>query len=146
MNPESISILRSFSRSVTRRVGVFTDRFLGMDRPLAEARLIFEIGRDGSDLPKLRAKLGFDSGYLSRLLRSLEQQGFIAVVPLERDHRIRRASLTPRGHRELRELDRRGDEFAGSILAPLTEAQRERLTRAMEEVERLLRLSAITIA
>jgi DNA-binding MarR family transcriptional regulator/GNAT superfamily N-acetyltransferase len=141
---ETLSV-RRFNRTVTRRVGVFTDRFLGRDRPLGEARLIFEIGREGCDVRELRAQLDFDSGYLSRLLRSLERQNLIEVVPHQRDRRIRRARLTPAGDGEFSELNRRGDEFAESLLGPLTASQRQRLALAMEQVERLLRLSAITI-
>ena len=138
-------MIRSFSRSVTHRVGVFTDRFLGRDRPLAEARLLFEIGRGGNDVRVLRTRLGFDSGYLSRLLRSLEKQNFVEVVPQPTDRRTRHARLTATGESELAELDRRGDDFARTLLAPLTEGERQRMVRAMDEVERLLRLSATVL-
>lgn len=137
----AIRTVRSFSRAVTLRVGIFTDRFLGRDRPLGEARLIFEIGRQGADVRELRARLDLDSGYLSRLLRSLEQQGLIAVAPLESDLRIRHARLTPDGLTELDKLNRLGDEFARATLEPLSEAERRRLVEAMSEVERLLSLS-----
>ena len=146
MSSDEISRVRSFSRSVTRRVGVFTDHFLGRKRPLAEARLIFEIGLGGRNVRELRARMGFDSGYLSRLLRSLEKQGLVEVAPLARDRRIRSVLLTPEGQHELEHLNRLGDDFAASVLAPLSDSQRRRLTQAMEEVERLLQLSATTIA
>lgn len=146
MSDEAILTVRSFNRAVTQRVGIFTDRFLGRDRPLAEARLIFEIGREGSDLRELRERLELDSGYLSRLIRSLERQGFVRVIPLESDRRIRQARLTPEGEIELAELDRRGDEFAEGLLEPLTEPERQRLVRAMGEVERLLSLSFCKIS
>ncbi len=146
MESDEISTVRSFSRSVTRRVGVFTDRFLGRDRPLAEARLIFEISRDGREVRELRSNLGFDSGYLSRLLRSLERQDLIEVLPGEKDRRIRRVHLTVLGLRELAELDRRGEEFAVALLEPLSKKQRRQLVDAMADVERLLDLSATVVA
>ena len=141
MTNSAIPSVRSFNRAVTQRIGIFTDRFLGRDRPLGEARLIFEIGRDGDDVRQLRARLGLDSGYLSRLLRSLERQGLIEVVPLESDRRVRQACLTADGEIELAELDRRSDDFALGLLEPLSESQRERLVEAMDQVERLLSLS-----
>ena len=64
--------LRRFNRTVTRRIGVLTDDYLGHGRPLAESRLLFEVGRGGSDVRDLRARLALDSGYASRLLKSLE--------------------------------------------------------------------------
>ncbi len=145
MQDEAIPTVRSFSRSFTQRIGVFTDRFLGRDRPLAEARLIFEVGREGCDVRELRSRLDLDSGYLSRLLRSLERQGLLEVVPQENDRRIRRACLTAAGGVELDELNRRGDEFARSLLAPLSAAEQERIVRAMRDVEQLLNAAATTI-
>lgn len=141
MASKDIPQVRSFNRAVILRVGIFTDRFLGRDRPPAEARLIFEVGHDGADLRELRARLALDSGYLSRLVRSLERQGLIEVIPLESDRRIRQARLTPDGESELSELDRRGDEFAQTMLEPLSLPEQERMVEAMSEVERLLSLS-----
>jgi GNAT superfamily N-acetyltransferase len=59
---------------------------------------------------------------------------------------VRRARLTRAGMAELRELDRRSDRLAQSILDPLSESQRTSLADAMAEVERLLSASAIAIA
>ncbi|MCG8460115.1 MAG: bifunctional helix-turn-helix transcriptional regulator/GNAT family N-acetyltransferase [Holophagales bacterium] len=142
---DAIRTVRRFSRAVTQRVGIFTDRFLGRDRPLGEARLIFEIGRHGCDVRELRARLDLDSGYMSRLLRSLERQGLVRVNPLEADRRIRQAQLTADGHDELDELDRGGDAFARDLLEPLDPAERRRLIEAMAEVERRLALAATAI-
>ena len=139
--PEAVPVVRSFSRAVTLRVGIFTDRFLGRDRPLGEARLIFEIGRRGCDVRELRTRLDLDSGYLSRLLRSLEAEGLVELTPLPSDRRARQARLTDAGLVELAELDRRGDAFAQRVLDPLSSVERGRLVTAMAEVERLLSLS-----
>jgi DNA-binding MarR family transcriptional regulator/GNAT superfamily N-acetyltransferase len=108
--------------------------------------VLFEIGREGAGVRELRAKLELDSGYLSRLLRTLERQGLIEVVPDPADRRVRRARLTRAGKAEFALLDRRSDQLAASLLGSLTEAQRRRLLAAMAEVERLLLASALTIA
>ena len=120
---------------------MFTDSFLGRGRPLAESRLLFEIGKEDADVRELRSRLNLDSGYLSRLLRSLERHGFVEVATLESDQRSRRAWLTIAGLAELEELDRLGDRFAEETLAPLSEAERTRLVEAMSEVEKLLNRS-----
>jgi DNA-binding MarR family transcriptional regulator/GNAT superfamily N-acetyltransferase len=146
MPNDPIPTVRSFYRALTLRVGVFTDRFLGRERPLAQSRLLFEIGREGADVRELRSRLDLDSGYLSRLLRSLEQQGLVTVAPLESDLRGRRACLTVAGLEELAELDRLGDLFAEGTLEPLGEAARARLVAAMSEVEKLLNLSFTRIS
>jgi DNA-binding MarR family transcriptional regulator/GNAT superfamily N-acetyltransferase len=146
MDESQIQQVRRFNRAVTRRIGVLTDDYLGRGRPLAESRLLFEIGEGGADVRELRTRLSLDSGYLSRLLRALEAQGLIAVRPSTDDARVRRVTLTRKGQRELDTLDTRSQTLATSLLAPLGAAQRERLIAAMEEVERLLRASAVETA
>jgi DNA-binding MarR family transcriptional regulator/GNAT superfamily N-acetyltransferase len=146
MSNDPIPTVRSFYRALTLRVGVFTDSFLGRGRPLADSRLLFEIGREGADVRELRSRLNFDSGYLSRLLRSLERHGLIEVAPLQSDLRSRRARLTLAGLAELEELDRLGDRFAEGTLEPLSEAQRVRLVEAMSDVKTLLNLSFTRIS
>lgn len=145
MDEHQIQQVRSFNRTVTRRIGVLTDDYLGRGRPLAESRLIFEIGCDGAEVRDLRARLSLDSGYLSRLLRSLEAQGLAKSRPASGDARVRRVTLTAKGRREVDLLDRRSQDFATSLLASLGPSQRERLTGAMAEVERLMRAAAVTI-
>jgi DNA-binding MarR family transcriptional regulator/GNAT superfamily N-acetyltransferase len=130
--------VRSFNRLVTERVGALNDHYLARDRPLGEARLLWEIGPDGCDVRLLRARLGLDSGYLSRLLRSLESSGVVVVEPSPQDRRMRTARLTPAGAAERELLDERSDALARSFLEPLSAPRRERLVAAMHEVELLL--------
>jgi DNA-binding MarR family transcriptional regulator/GNAT superfamily N-acetyltransferase len=130
--------VRRFNRVVTQRVGALEDRYLARGRPLGEARVLWEIGDDGCDIRSLRSRLGLDSGYLSRLLRSLEAADLVTVGPSARDRRVRTAQLTSSGRAERALLDQRSDELAQSFLAPLDKGQRDRLVTAMGEVERLL--------
>jgi len=60
---------------------------------------------------------------------------------MESDRRVRAVELTPDGEIELAELNQRGDDFAQTVLDPLTESERSRLVESMAEVERLLSLS-----
>ena len=145
MDPSAVARVRKFNRVVTQRVGALDDHFLARDRPLGEARLLWEIGVDGCEVRSLRARLGLDSGYLSRLLRSLEGAGLVTVQPGEPDRRVYTAQLTSAGRNEIDVLDRRADELAESFLAPLTESQRDRLVTAMGDVERLLMAGMVQI-
>ena len=126
--------MRRFNRTVSQRVGALNDRYLARDRPLGESRLLWEIGEQGCEVRTLRARLDLDSGYVSRLLRSLEAGALIEVGPSEHDRRVRRARLTKHGVGERTVLDRRSDALAWSMLEPLDEAQRQRLVAAMDEV------------
>jgi DNA-binding MarR family transcriptional regulator/GNAT superfamily N-acetyltransferase len=145
MDAASIRQVRSFNRTVTERVGALNERFLGRPRPLGESRLIWEVGAEGAEIRELRARLSLDSGYLSRLLRSLERQGLLVVETSGRDRRVRCARLTNAGAGERAELDRRADVLARGVLDPLNEGQRVKLLSAMSEVERLLNASLVEI-
>ncbi len=140
-----VSQVRSFNRTVTERAGALNETFLSRGRPLGQARLLWEIGQNGSDIRLLRARLDLDSGYVSRLLRSLENDGLAVVERSRADGRVRTARLTARGMAERKVLDRLSDDAAAALLGPLSDRQRTRLVTAMAEVERLLTASAIQV-
>src|SRR6266700_3966933 len=146
MEQVMIDQVRRFNRAVTQRAGALDDAFLSRGRPLGQARVLWEAGPDGCDVRELRARLDLDSGYLSRLLRSLERDGLVAVQRSGTDGRVRTARLTTRGAAERDVLDQRSDAAAVAILEPLSPGQRARLITAMAEVERLLAAWAVRIA
>jgi DNA-binding MarR family transcriptional regulator/GNAT superfamily N-acetyltransferase len=145
MEAPLVEQVRSFNRTMTERVGVLNDHFLGRNHPLGEARLLWEIGAEGAEIRELRRRLGLDSAYVSRLLRSLEGQGLIVVGTSSDDGRVRMVQLTKAGLRERAELDHRADAFARSLLEPLSASQRVKLAAAMRQVERLLIASLVKI-
>jgi DNA-binding MarR family transcriptional regulator/GNAT superfamily N-acetyltransferase len=146
MDESQVQGVRRFNRLVTQRVGALEVDYLRRGRPLAEARLLFEIGADGADVRALRSKLGLDSGYLSRLLQSLSAQELIAIAKGEEDGRRRRVSLTRKGSAERAAYDRLSDNLAASMLDPLDGSQQTRLLGAMGEVERLIRAASVKVA
>ena len=145
MEDHQVAQVRRFHRLVTKRAGALEDHFLGRDRPLGESRVLYEIGNRGADIRELRARLELDSGYLSRLVQSLAEKDLVVVRTGEDDERVRRAEPTPAGRAELDEMNRRSDDAARAILAPLSAGQRTRLVEAMAEVQRLLRASGVRI-
>jgi DNA-binding MarR family transcriptional regulator/GNAT superfamily N-acetyltransferase len=146
MEEPQIAQVRRFNRTVTQRVGALRDHYLARERPLGEARVLWEIGAAGCDVRRLRSRLDLDSGYLSRILRTLKAAGLIAVGASDHDRRVRTARLTKQGIAERALLDERSDALARSMLASLTDEQRERLVSAMAEVERLLTAAQIRVA
>jgi DNA-binding MarR family transcriptional regulator/GNAT superfamily N-acetyltransferase len=137
--------VRSFNRVLTRRIGVLNEHYLGRNRPLGQDRVLWEIGHEGCEVRALRTRLGLDAGHTSRLLRALEAANLVVVKPTDTDRRVRVARLTNAGEAERALLARRSDDLAVSILAPLTNAQRNELTAAMRTVERLLTRAEIEI-
>src|SRR5436309_15984860 len=112
-----IARVRSFNRLVTRQVGALSDRYLGR-LPLGEARVLFEIGSAGAATPRdIRARLGLDSGYLSRVIGSLRRRGFVEETPNQSDRRTKGLRLTREGRAEQREMDEASDALVTSTLA-----------------------------
>ncbi|HEX6798661.1 MAG TPA: helix-turn-helix domain-containing GNAT family N-acetyltransferase [Ktedonobacterales bacterium] len=146
MDLQQVEQVRRFNRTVTERIGVLNDRYLGRNHPLGEARFLWEIGPEGTSVRELRRRLGLDSAYVSRLLRSLEHQGLVVVGASQHDGRVRHVRLTEAGRRERNALEHRADAFAHSLLEPLNEGQRVKLVAAMAEVERLLVATLVKIA
>jgi DNA-binding MarR family transcriptional regulator len=123
----AIRQIRSFNRTVAEGIGALGPQFLGRTRPMGESRLLWEIGENGVAVRALRQRLGLDSGYVSRTLRSLERQGLVRVKADPGDGRVRRASLTKAGLRERAVLDRRSDQVARQMMEPLNDEQRTTL-------------------
>jgi DNA-binding MarR family transcriptional regulator/ribosomal protein S18 acetylase RimI-like enzyme len=141
---DDIAAVRSFNRLVTSQIGALNERYLGR-RPLGELRVLFEIGADGATPRDVRARLGLDSGYLSRMIRALQRDGLVEERPDPADGRSKRLVLTRAGEAEKAELDRLSDELAASVLTPLTAEQRDRLLGAQAEVRRMLAVSMTAI-
>ncbi|MGI9596950.1 MAG: bifunctional helix-turn-helix transcriptional regulator/GNAT family N-acetyltransferase [Acidimicrobiales bacterium] len=142
---DQVAALRRFNRLVTERIGALHDEYLARSRPLGASRLLWEIGETATDVRRLRSQLGLDSGYLSRLLRTLEADGLVEVGPSPDDSRVRTVGLTADGRAERALLDRSSDELARSLLTPLDVAQRRRLVDAVTTVERLLTVGMVAV-
>jgi DNA-binding MarR family transcriptional regulator/GNAT superfamily N-acetyltransferase len=145
MPPDSVALVRRFSRTVTERIGALEESFLGRDRPLGASRLLWEVREGGADLHELRDRLGLDSGYASRLVRRLENEGLVVVEAHPHDRRRKRLRLTAAGTAEVRELDRLSDLAAAALLEGVPVGRRERLLAAISEVERSLRAASVVI-
>jgi DNA-binding MarR family transcriptional regulator/GNAT superfamily N-acetyltransferase len=137
--------LRRFNRAWSQRVGLLEESYLGQGRTLGASRLLFEMGPEGAGVLELRRRLGLDSGYLSRLLRGLEDERLVAVRPDPADQRRRVVVPTAKGRRAIERLDDRSEERARLLVAPLGESQRRRLEEALATAERLIRSATCTV-
>lgn len=146
MDGAAIDVVRRFNRTYTQRIGALSTSFLGTGLPLGAARVLFEIGNDGVGVLPLRRRLGLDAGYLSRLVRDLEQAGLVTVRTDRADRRRRELVLTARGRRQWQLLDRRSNTIAAELLRGLSERQRATLTEALSTAQRLVRLASVELA
>ena len=142
---DEVQQVRSFNRTVTERVGALVDSYLDLGRPLGANRVLWEVDAP-TDVRELRARLNLDSGYLSRLLRTLEAEGLVRVEADGADRRRRSVHLTSAGRAERVRLGERSDDLARSFLAPLSARQATRLVDAMAVVERLLTAGIVELS
>src|SRR6478609_6019859 len=143
--PDDTETLRRFNRTYTQRIGALDESFLGTGRPLGVSRLLFEIGPEGAGVRELRERLALDSGYLTRLLRRLEDEGLVTVAPDPDDRRRRTAALTAAGRRAWSQLDDRSEELARRLVDPLTDRQRARLVDALATADLLVRAATVRL-
>ena len=140
---DPVSRVRRFNRAVTSAVGALDTSFLGRGRPLGAARVLNAIGHGRSDVGEIRDYLGLDSGLMSRLLRSLEDEGLIETQVHEDDARRRVASLTGAGKREFAAYEYLSNSQAEGLLA--RNSQREVLLAAMDLIASALTRDRIAL-
>ncbi|MCJ2067891.1 helix-turn-helix domain-containing GNAT family N-acetyltransferase [Methylobacterium sp. J-030] len=134
---------RRFARAVTAEVGALDSSFLGRGRPLGAARVLNAVGAGRTEVGEIRAYLGLDSGLMSRLLRSLEEEGLVATAPHPADARRRVASLTEAGRGEFEAYEALSDARAVALLERASHA--DDLLHAMDRVALVLGQEAIGI-
>ena len=135
---DAVAALRAFNRFQTRFAGMLDAHYMESELSLAEARLLYEIAtRDEAHAAELRAELGLDAGYVSRMLRRFEGKGWIARGRGE-DWRRRPIRLAPEGRVMFDALDARTREVTAARIAGLSDGDRETLAAALGTVTALL--------
>jgi DNA-binding MarR family transcriptional regulator/GNAT superfamily N-acetyltransferase len=130
--------VRSFNRFYTQRVGVL-DPYLGSELSLTEVRVLYELAhRDQPAASELGRDLALDAGYLSRILKRFEAQGWLARVPSLADARQQLLQLTEAGHAVFVPLQQQSCDEAAALLAGLPPIAQQQLVTAMNTVQRLL--------
>ncbi len=135
---EDIQAVREFNRFYTSRIGLTRNGLYKTEHPLAEARVLYELGaNDSLEVSDLRAALRIDAGQLSRLLTRMEQQDLVSrhVSPL--DARRQQVRLTVNGEREFETIDRASAEEIAALLD-----ETPGLVDAMQTLRRVLEPSA----
>ena len=140
---DPVSRIRRFNRAVTSAVGALDASFLGRGRPLGAARVLNAIGHGRSEVAEIRDYLGLDSGLMSRLLRSLEDEGLVETVAHEDDARRRTARLTRAGRREFAAYESLSNAQAEGIIAQHSQA--EALLAAMDLIASALTRERVTL-
>ncbi|MCP3471975.1 helix-turn-helix domain-containing GNAT family N-acetyltransferase [Bradyrhizobium sp. CCGUVB1N3] len=136
---DQVEAVRAFNRFYTRKLGVLDQQLLKTPFSLSEARVLYELAHcEALSAKEIGIELGLDPGYLSRIVQNFDEAGLIARKPLATDRRQYQLSLTAKGRQAFAKLERSSQEDVAAMLRPLNEADRRRLTGAMDAVEKLL--------
>ena len=140
VNPADIAQVRAFNRFYTRVIGLLEEGMHKSQYSLAEARVIYELGKHGSSTSAIIAHtLQMDRGQMSRLIWRLMDQGIVASLPRTGDKRLVPLALTPEGDALFRHFNDMSDAAAATgLLEPLDEFGRRDLVGAMRRIESLL--------
>lgn len=135
---DAIAALRAFNRFHTRFVGALQPRFMGSPLGLTAARMLYEIAQEEGLLASaIQDRLGLDAGYVSRVLRGFEKEGWI-VRARGSDARRRPIRLTAEGRAAFEAIDARTRADLAQDLAHLSPKDRDELVDALAKVQALL--------
>ena len=123
-DPEQIEAVRDFNRFYTSRLGMTRNGLHRTTHPLAEARVLYELGTHGViETSALREALAIDAGQLSRLVKRLEEQGVITRLASPHDARRQQVQLTPQGRTTFERLDEGSKHEVAALLETLPDPE-----------------------
>jgi DNA-binding MarR family transcriptional regulator/ribosomal protein S18 acetylase RimI-like enzyme len=123
-DPHQINAVREFNRFYTSRLGMTRNGLHRTTHPLAEARVLYELGAHGVvETSTLRETLAIDAGQLSRLIKRLEEQGVLTRLASPRDARRQQVQLTPQGQTTFERLDEGSKHEVGALLESLPDPE-----------------------
>jgi DNA-binding MarR family transcriptional regulator/N-acetylglutamate synthase-like GNAT family acetyltransferase len=137
--PQRVAAVRRFNRFYTKQIGLLHEHLLRSAFSLTEVRVLYELAhRRRPTATEIRAELGLDAGYLSRLVRGFEKRGLVRRARSPADRREHLLTLTPRGRGAFAPLEARSDAEIGALLRRSSPADQQALLRAIATIERLL--------
>lgn len=137
---QQIAEIRSFNRFYTKVMGLLDEGMHGSPFTLAEARIIYELGKRGAPTvaSELARHLGMDPGQLSRLVRRLDNYGLLSITPVRGDKRANNMALTSQGDAVYQGFDSASNTAVAALIAPLDALRRRDLVYCMSRIQHLL--------
>ena len=132
--------IRQFNRFYTKELGLLDQHMLATKYSLTEIRVLYEIEVCGLQVSakEIGNSLGLDKGYLSRLLKKLQQHELLTRTPSTDDARVSQLALTSKGKDFVREMSSKMEARIAQQLSGLSDHQKEALTESMGEIYHLL--------
>ena len=139
---QRIADFRQFNRFHTRIVGALNEHLLASGYSLPQVRVLYEVANAPPNAPPsardLGARLGMDTGYLSRLVNGLEGEGLIQRLPSKTNAKRLALTLSEKGRMVFDGLNEASAREAAGILTTLSDSAQGELIGAMNKIRRLL--------
>jgi len=138
---DHIAQIRTFNRDYTVRLGLLESSYLGSGQTLTQIRVLQEIylaGQDGIAAREIAQQINADEGYLSRILKTVEQKGWLARKADAQDARRKLLFLTAKGRAVYEPLSTASAALIGDMTGHLSQDGRHQLCTALAAVQRLL--------
>src|SRR5215469_603489 len=99
---------------------------------VTQCTVLTELERSGPvPLAELSRRIGFDKSWTSRAIEHLVQDGLIAKVPSQTDHRMVRLSLTAEGEQRVRNLNGTLGGLAEHVMERIPVSEHEGVERSL---------------
>lgn len=135
MKQEYIDRIRTFNRYYTKVLGVLNKHYLDSNFGFPEVRVIQDIYLHPNRVAKeIAGELNMDKGFLSRLLKQLEQKGYITRKGAEGDSRIGIINLTEKGYEIYHYLNDAANHSVEEMFSRLSEQQLRGVIKNMEAI------------
>ena len=135
----AVDEFRQFNRFFTKEIGLLDKHLLGSDYTLAEARVLYELAKNGEQTAaEIGRSLGMDKAHLSRIVARFAKRRLVRVrtSPAHGKHRL--IALAAAGERAFAALDTGSQSQVEHILAPLDAPAREKLVSSMRHIHAIL--------
>lgn len=135
MKKEDIYSIREFDRFYMTVLRLTDKYHLHTHFTILESRLLLEINRGNNTANQLLKVLKLDKGYISRVLKKLENEQLITKQTAESDLRIKVLALTSSGKTALKEIDRRADEQISDLFKDVDSTDIAQIIAAMQKIQ-----------
>ncbi|WP_145665819.1 bifunctional helix-turn-helix transcriptional regulator/GNAT family N-acetyltransferase [Chitinophaga polysaccharea] len=138
-NSQVVSDVRSFNRFYTGMIGLLNQHILDSQLSLSEVRVLYEIGQLGKcTAGQLTGILRIDGGYLSRMLKRFEKNGWLLRQQSTADGRTFFLQLSAAGKKLMAQLEDKSTREIHQLTDPLSEKEQQQITGAMKTIQQVL--------
>ncbi|UPK68557.1 MarR family winged helix-turn-helix transcriptional regulator [Chitinophaga filiformis] len=131
--------IRAFNRFYTDIIGLLDAHLLNSAYSLSEVRTMYEIYTGKSvQASQIMTAMHIDKSYLSRILKKLEKEELIWKMPSEEDARASLISLTEKGLKVFKTLNKASDEQIDGLISNLSAGRQQELVDHMKAIQEIL--------